>query len=375
MSSPPSYDPADGALQRCISLLSDFIGYRTVNPGGDELALCRHLVPILEKLGADEIITAEVARPDREVGGYVYARYGKPRTVINIHIDTVPVNRGWQHDPFVAEVEDGRLYGLGSADTKGAIAALLVALESVRPRDVGILLSGDEENGTACTTAFLASEYLQGIEKALVCEPTGRRAGIRHRGLRAYRFAVQGQGGHSSKADYMPKPVVDMARLAVFLDEVGVKNRDVGPEDMRGLCMNVASIEGGVAFNVIPDSAAMHMSIRQPPGFDDAGFDAEVQRLAASVNQGISTAVELVFAPFACREPDSFSPLVGPFVDDYGPLDFWTEAALWSDAGVDAVVLGPGNIAQAHAPDEYVTLADLSWAIELFTHVLQHSAR
>lgn len=362
------------AIDSCVTLLADLIGYRTTNPGGDELALCQRLADELRARAPDDIVVDQVPRPGREPGGYVFARYGTPRTVINVHLDTVPANTGWSRDPFTATVADGRVYGLGSADTKGAIAATLVALSAVRPRDVGILFSGDEENGTHCVDAFVQSPHLDGIERALVCEPTRRQAGVRHRGMRAYQARVPGQGGHSSRADHMPKPIVTMARLAVSLDELGRAHLDQGPPDMRGLCMNVASIDGGVAANVIPDSATMSWSVRPPPGFDSAAFDQELARRAAAVAADVTLEAVLRHEPFACRDEDAFRRLIGGHVDGFVPLDFWTEAAVWSAAGVDAVVLGPGDIAQAHAPDEFVTLDDLGWAIDMFTHVFRQSA-
>jgi acetylornithine deacetylase len=366
------------ALDRCVSLLADFVGYRTVNPGSDELALCARVADELRARAPDQVILGEVPRPDRPAGGYVFALYGTPRTVINVHLDTVPVNNGWTRDPFRAEISDGRLYGLGSADTKGAMAATLVALDALgaaRPRDFGILFSGDEENGSLVMHSFLEHEPLaRSIERVIVCEPTARRAGVRHRGVRTYRAHVRGQGGHSSKADSMPKPMVSMARLAVALDELGRRYLDQGPPDMRGLCLNVAAIDGGVAFNVIPDSATLTFSVRPPPGFDATTFDRELGACLAAAGQGIAIQPELIAEPFACRDQGRFETILGGRATELGPLDFWTEAALWSAAGVDAVVIGPGDIAQAHAPDEFVPLDDLQWAIELFTHVLGRSA-
>ncbi|WP_428264204.1 M20/M25/M40 family metallo-hydrolase [Haliangium sp.] len=360
-------------LDTCVSLLSDFIAYRTVNPGGDELALRDRLTEELRARGPDRVITGEVERPGREPGGYVFACYGTPRTIINVHLDTVPVNNGWTHDPFRAEVVDGRLFGLGSADTKGAMAATLAALDSVRPRDFGILFSGDEEAGAGVVSEFITGEHMAGIERALVCEPTARRVGVRHRGVRAYRAKVKGEGGHSSRADHMPKPVVTMARLALGLDELGRGYLDQGPEDMRGLCMNVAAIDGGVAFNVIPDSATLSFSVRPPPGFDTAGFEAALARAVDAAGAGIALETTLAAEPFACRDQGWYERLIGDRASDYGPLDFWTEAALWSAHGVDAVVIGPGDIGHAHAPDEHVTLDDLGWAVDLFSHVLAQS--
>jgi acetylornithine deacetylase len=374
-SSPPGSLHSPEQLAECVSLLCDLIAYRTENPGGDELSLCRRLVAELEARGADEVIMADVARAGREPGGYVFARYGTPRLLINVHLDTVPANTGWSRDPFTAEVTPERVYGLGSADTKGAIAAALAALSRVRPENVGILFSGDEENGSECVHAFVKSDRMAGLERAIVCEPTARRAGVRHRGVVARQAQVRGQGGHSSRADHMPKPIVTMAQVALALDELGRYYLDQGPPDMKGLCMNVASIDGGVAFNVVPDGASLSFSVRPPPGFDMAAFERAIEERMADINAGlpvpgIAWTSQLVAVPFACRDVAGFQRLLGDRVDGFTPLDFWTEAAVLAAHGVDAVVVGPGDIAQAHAPDEFVTLDDLGWAIDLFTHVL-----
>jgi acetylornithine deacetylase len=351
-----------------VDLLAELIGFRTVNPGGDELALCEHLAGALRARGADSVEVEEVPREGSR-GGYVYARFGTPRLLVNAHVDTVPVNAGWQSDPFEAKVEGDRLYGLGACDTKGAIAAVLAALDRTTPRDVGILFSGDEERTGTCVPAFLRSGRAEGVERALVCEPTARRVGTHHRGVLAYRASINGKGGHSSRADFMPKPLVAMSRLAVSLDELGRARLRHGPEDMRGLAMNVANICGGVAFNVVPDRAELTFSVRPYPGFDKAAFDAEIAELARGIDPAIEIENVLDHEPLACRDEAAFRALLGDAVSDYVGLDFWTEAAVLATAGIDAVVIGPGDIALAHSPGEYVPIADLEWATELFASV------
>ena len=337
---------------------------------GDELALCRHLAPLLAARGADEVEVVETGRATGGPGGYVYARWGTPRLMINAHVDTVPANSGWTRDPWTPVIEDGRLYGLGACDTKGAIAAALVAAERARPRDVAFLFSGDEERGTAAVTHFLASPRRQGIERAIVCEPTARRAGVRHRGVLATRATVRGQGGHSSLADHLPAPIVIMARLATMLGHLGSKFRELGPKGMQGVCMNVAALDGGVAFNVIPTEASLLWSIRPWPGFERDVWDELVAGAVAALGTDVSVDVMLDHAPFH-GGGDELRRLVGGHAREVGSLDFWTEAALYQEAGIDAIVIGPGDIAQAHAADEFVTVDDLAWAVDLFTSVLE----
>ncbi|MBX3159625.1 MAG: M20/M25/M40 family metallo-hydrolase [Deltaproteobacteria bacterium] len=360
---------------RAEDLLCDFIRFPTqqasgTHAGGDETALCRHLAKLLEARSADEIVVETAPRTDGSTGAFVFARWGAPKLVINAHVDTVPANAGWTRDPWTPHVDrdGGRLYGLGSADTKGAIAAALVALERIGPpRDCAVLFSGDEEAGSAVMRAFLDRPAARGIERVIICEPTARRAGIAHRGVVSQRAELRGPGGHSSKADREPKPMVQLARFAVALDELGRRRLDDGPPGMTGTCLNIAALEGGVAFNVIPARAELIWSIRPYPGFDRAGWDADLTAAARAIDPGIAIESAFYHEPFAC---DALADRVRPFVREVGTLDFWTEAALFGARGIDAIVVGPGDIAQAHAADEFVAVDDLAWATDLFAALL-----
>ena len=351
-------------MTKAAALLSDLVAFPTQQgAGGDELAICEYLAPLFRARGADEVIVERAPRTDGSPGAYLFARWGTPRRIINAHVDTVPANAGWTRDPWQPHVEGGKLYGLGSADTKGAIAATLVALESARTKDVGVLCSGDEEAGSAVMHAFLASPHANGVKQAIVCEPTARTAGTAHRGVLAQIAKVTGKGGHSSKADHMPKPIVELARLAVALDELGRARLHDGPPGMTGTCLNVAALRGGVAFNVVPERAELEWSLRPYPGFDRAAWDRDIARIAG----GAHVEVTIDHAPFSC---DALAELVRPHVKRIGALDFWTEAALYQQHGIDAIVVGPGDIGQAHAADEFVALDDLEWAVDLYRSLL-----
>lgn len=359
-------------MSAVADLLADLVRFPTQQGNaqrgpGDERALCEHLAPMLRTRGADDVIVESAPRTDGSPGAYVFARWGAPRRVINAHIDTVPANAGWSREPWDAHVAGNKLFGLGSADTKGAIAATLIALEDKRPRDVGVLFSGDEEAGSRVMEAFLASPHASAIEEVIVCEPTARAAGVAHRGILGQTAMLVGPGGHSSRADFTAKPLATLARLAVAIDELGMSRVKDGPPGMTGLCMNIAALAGGVAFNVIPARGELSWSIRPYPGFDRDAWDREVRVLVDAIDPAITLAATIEHVPFAC---DDLADLVRPFADRVGPLDFWTEAAMWSHAGKKAIVIGPGDIAQAHAADEWVTLDDLDWAVALFRSLL-----
>jgi acetylornithine deacetylase len=275
----------------------------------------------------------------------------------------------------VARLADGRVVGLGAADTKGAIAAILCALDEATPRDTAIVFSGDEEHTGTVMRAFVKSEHARGLERAVVCEPTRLRAGTRHRGILALDVARHGAGGHSSAADRMPAPIADLARVAVAVDDWARARRGVGPAGFEGMCVNVAKLAGGVAFNVVPDSAMLSVSLRPPPGADLVALQEELgeliaRALPAEAVAHADTRTMLANPSFATRDLDAYRPLLGDAIVG-APVDmaFWTEAAVLSAAGIDAVVFGPGDIAQAHAPDEWVSIDDLEGARATFVRM------
>jgi acetylornithine deacetylase len=267
-------------------------------------------------------------------------------------------------------IDDDHVWGLGSADTKGAIAAALIALDGITPRDTGVLFSGDEEAGSGVLAHFLGTPHAAAIEQVIVCEPTARTAGLAHRGVLACRATLSGPGGHSSRADHVQKPLAKLARLAAALDELGEIYRARGPAGMTGTCLNIAALAGGIAFNVIPSRGELTYSLRPYPGFPRAAWDAEVAARAAAIDPAIAITAEIDQPAFACARPDELAALVRPFVRAIEPLQYWTEAALYAAAGIDAIVVGPGDIAYAHAADERVPIADLGWAVELYRAIL-----
>jgi acetylornithine deacetylase len=351
--------------------LAELVSFDTQNPDGEERPLVQRLASELKALGARTVDQVDVGDH-----AYVYARFGQelPRLLINVHLDTVPANTGYTSPPHLLVRRGDRLYGLGAADTKGAIAAVLEALAAgPLKRPVGVLFSGDEEHGGTCIRDFLDSELCQGLAQAIVCEPTGCRVGVRHRGIAAATATLTAAGGHSSLADTLVNPLAVLARAAVAVDEMGVAYRDHGPAGFKGINLNVASLEGGIAFNVVPTQATLSFSFRPAPGADVGALFTEAERRvrAATAPHPIEWAVAATNPAFATRDLAAFGPLLGERITTPVDLGFWTEAARVSERGMDAVVFGPGDIAQAHGADEFVTIGDLEQAHAVFASIFR----
>lgn len=353
-----------------VALLSELVSFRTDVTEGDERPLADHLAELLRRRGPDDLTVVDVPRaPGLKPASYVYARFGRPRLLVNAHLDTVPPNADWSADPFVPRIADGRLYALGAADTKGAAAAILSALDEVTPKDTGILFSGDEEFSSVVMRAFVASAYREGLEHAIVCEPTSLRVGTRHRGLLSFEVTVTGPGGHSSHADTVTSPIALLARVGVALDAWASRHKSFGPPGFPGMCVNLAKLDGGVAFNVIPAHATLEVSLRPPPDAQPSAIWAELEALVREAVPGATFQRLRDNPPFATRDLDAFEALLGEAARTPVDLGFWTEAAMLAANGIDAVVLGPGDITQAHGPDEWVPIDEIHAARELFRAV------
>jgi acetylornithine deacetylase len=360
-----------GTADRLVERLAELISFDTRNPDGDERPLVHRLGSELRGLGATSVEEVDVGDH-----AYVYARFGgdSPRLLLNAHVDTVPANDGYTSPPHLLVRRGDRLYGLGTADIKGAIAAILEALAAGPvTRAVGVLFSGDEEHGGSCIRAFLDSAAARGLERAIVCEPTNLRVGVRHRGIGAVNVTLEAAGGHSSRVDEMVNPIAVLARAAVALDDMGAEYKSKGPPGFEGINLNVAALDGGIAFNVVPTRATLTFSLRQPPGEGLDGLLAEAERRVRAVTapHAVTWSVTIASPSLQPRDIAGFEPLLGPRLADTVNLGYWTEASRLSERGIDAVVFGPGAVAQAHAADEYVEFAELEAAREVFSHVLR----
>jgi len=363
-------------LQRILEKLRPLIAADTRNPGGDESCLAELLEGILRSLKPDGLIRQSVPKgsgPGAEMAAYVVAWWGRPRLLLNAHLDTVPFSDGWSGDPLELGLREDRAVGLGTADTKGAIAAILTALGEVPPRDCAVLFSGDEEGGSACMEAFLRNRppELELLERAIVCEPTGCLVGTRHRGILSGEVEVRGEGGHSSLADGLPAPIWEVSRVASALGAWGQSQRAHGPDGFPGLCLNLAEIRGGSAYNVVPSRAVLVFSLRPPPGVPNETIQKEIESRVRQVSAGAAVHWISSQPSLSTAEPQGFTPFLGEACQSPVDLAFWTEAALLERAGIAAVVFGPGRIEQAHVADEWVHYEQLEAATESFVHSLR----
>ncbi|MEP1229684.1 MAG: M20/M25/M40 family metallo-hydrolase [Litorimonas sp.] len=349
--------------------LARLIAFDTRNGSGDEVACVNYLRDELARFSPDKLIVEEVPRSrGKSNSAFVLAIWGSPKTVLNVHIDTVPSGQGWDSDPLELLEKNGRLIGLGSSDIKGAAACILAALETTVPKNVAVLLSGDEEHGSEVMPALIKAGHLNGVVNAIVCEPTSCRVGRRHRGMLAIRADFSGPGGHSSLADTTIRPLLGAARLAASIGDYADAHMDFGVEPYKGLCVNIGELRSDGAYNVIPTHASLFMSMRPPPGDEVMLRRSEIYAMAKRLCPEAKLDTIVAFEPFATKDISVFEGFFkGSEIVD---LPYWTEAAMMSAAGINTVVYGPGNIEQAHKPNEYVEIEQLTIAAQHYARAL-----
>jgi acetylornithine deacetylase len=346
--------------------LESLVALDTRNGSGDEMVCVRYLENTLSRFSPDSLYVGQVKRSRGKAdSGYVLAIWGQPDTLLNVHIDTVPSGEGWTADPLnLVRLED-RVIGLGTSDIKGAAACILAALETVTPKNVAVLFSGDEEHGSEVMPVVIKSGRVSGVKRAIVCEPTSCRLGRAHRGMLAISAEYTGPGGHSSLSDITPRPLLEAARLAARVGDYADAHMDFGAEPFQGLCVNIGEIESDGAYNVIPTTAKLWLSLRPPPGDDVRLREAEIFALA----EGADLDTIVAFEPFATKDMGAFKDVFGE--TEIVDLPYWTEAAMLSAAGVNTVVYGPGNLEQAHKPNEYVETSQLQTATAVYAAALR----
>jgi len=275
---------------------------------------------------------------------------GEPRVLVNVHMDTVAVVDGWDYDPFTPTVVGDRIYGLGTTDTKGNLYAALTAFLQTRPRDVMLLFSFDEEDGSdrSGVVSFLKGPQAQGITHALVCEPTRLDLVHRHKGYFSFEIDTFAQPGHSSSGDMTQNAIVKAGAVVQDLARAG---------------FNVGRIQGGKAGNIVAETCTMRISIRSYDRADELRDRLETV-LSSTLNPGDYRVRTRFEGPaFDNPRPQAF-PGLG--TRTFHEVSFWTEAALFQQAGIDALVFGAGSIQQAHKNNEFVHIDQLEGAVAFF---------
>jgi succinyl-diaminopimelate desuccinylase len=352
----PAFAPSDGASVRQGRLHPAHFGEKNV---------ADFLAAIAARAGLE--IEFQNVLPERSNLIVRLRSPGKIRRTILLapHLDTV----GAEAAQFTPRRKNGRLHGRGACDTKGSVAAMFTAFcelaeAKLRPRETEIIFVGliDEENAQAGSRAFAAGGFKADL--AIVGEPTRLRVVTAHKGSLWLQLATRGRAAHGATPQLGKNAVHEMAHIVVFLETDYAARLRRHKHPLLGVgTVNVGTIAGGTQPNIVPDRCTISIDRRTLPGETEAGVRREIAALLKSKKLGAEfSSVKL--APALPLETNPKLPLVRDFLRSAGQkkpagVDYFCDAAVLSAAGIPSVVFGPGDIAQAHTADEWISLAEL----------------
>ena len=302
------------------------------------------------------------------------------------HIDTVSTE-GMDIEPLVAKTEGNRIYGRGACDTKGSGAAMLWALRnfaqsSVRRLNVGLLFSLDEESGMTGAAAFTRGglRELQACSRILgivVGEPTEMRPVVAHGGLVRGKIITCGRSSHSSDPSKGISAISKMVKVVEAFESRYIPSINVAHPLAGRAVASINTVRGGSQVNIIPDRCEIEFDRRLMPGESTQSVFREIEMFLETLPENNSLSLEPTFTlePLNPAGHGAFLDFVSSALRRQGadatPIGApWATNASHYNTRCPAVVLGPGDIAQAHTKDEWLDLAQLELAAEIYLELM-----
>ncbi|MGD9862434.1 MAG: acetylornithine deacetylase [Pseudodonghicola sp.] len=361
------------------ALLAQLVSFPTVSRDSN-----LPLVDWVEEYLAGHGITAHRYYNDEGTKAALFAHVGpwqEGAVVLSGHTDVVPVDgQPWTSDPFVLTERDGKLFGRGATDMKGFDALAIWALVEAHLRGVKtplqLALSFDEELG--CTGAPPMIEAMQPVlpkgAAAIIGEPSMMKAVTGHKGGQGYWVDVWGFEVHSSIMHTGVNAIMEGAKLIDWANQVNAEEQARTPSAVAAMfeppwtTWHCGLIEGGTAANITAKHCRFDLGFRAVPDDDMAEWNARLETRAAELEAAmqairpearIELTQRMAVPGLRPERNGAAEALVRAITGDNGThvVSYGTEAGQFQQAGYSAVVCGPGDIAQAHQPDEYITVA------------------
>jgi succinyl-diaminopimelate desuccinylase len=373
-------DPVDAR-----ELLAALVAVDTTNPGGDE----RAGVEVIARVFRDRGLPVEIDeyRPGN-VNLTVRVHFGDgPIVLLNSHIDVVPTGGGWSSPPFEPRVVDGRMYGRGTADAKGSLAAMAAALTGLIDSPAGLsgtvvyTAVGDEEVGSTGARHLVTT--LQ-ADACIVGEPTDLRLFTAHKGSVRPVIEVRGIAAHAATPENGSNAIVGAAGVVTALGRLADELRTKSHPLVGAPTLTAVLISGGEAPNAVPEATRLTVDRRLIPGETGDEAVAQIDALLADWTAENPPFVARVISRAPSTGGPSETPVDDPFVLDaqramadvgedpeLGGLVVNCDMTTFRSAGIPTLVLGPGTLGVMHGKDEYVELAQVDRAVTAYTSILR----
>lgn len=392
---------------KAIDILSQLIGYDTTSRNSN-LELIDYVSDYLEELSVESRLVksddGKKANIFAHIGANGAADSGSPGSgspesggiALSGHTDVVPVDgQDWDTDPFSMTERDGRLYGRGTADMKGFIACALASVPEFRSRPlhtpISLIFSYDEEVGCLGIRPLIRQfdDQLPKPKMVIVGEPTSMSVVDAHKGASRFETIVTGHEAHSS----LPHLGVNAIEIAASLirelramEEEFSQTHNSTRFTPPFSTINVGTIEGGTALNIVPKTCRFLWEVRPLPGLEAAEVLERLRRFAegeclpqmraVSPDCDIRIVEQNTIPSFQANQRDAVSlalKLAGQ--NATSAVSYGTEAGLFERSGAPTVICGPGDIAQAHKPNEFLELSQLESCMKFMSRLADWASR
>jgi acetylornithine deacetylase/succinyl-diaminopimelate desuccinylase-like protein len=374
-------------MEPLVKLLADLVAIPSVNPAllpaGDPHVGEERVTAFLESgarsAGLDCERSTVLPGRDNLLVRLRPTRTPRRRILLAPHLDTV----GGLELPghlFTPVVNNGRLFGRGACDTKGSVAAMFSALLTVArdqpPSETEIVFAGlvDEESGQLGSRKLAEDRFKADL--AIVGEPTRLKVVTAHKGVMWLRLTTTGKAAHGARPELGRNAVHVMAKVVDLLEtQYAAQLRRKKHPLLGRATINVGSISGGTQPNIVPSRCVISVDRRTLPGERDATIYKDLRALLKS--KGLAAEFDsLQGGPCMALETSPRLPLVAQFMSAAGQrkpagVDYFSDGALLAAGGIPSVLFGPGDIAQAHTPDEWIAIESLEQAERLLIRFLR----
>jgi acetylornithine deacetylase len=365
-------------VSEVAELAAALVRIDSVNPAliagaAGEAEVARFVSGWLERAGLEvEVVEPAAGRPS--VIGVARGTGGGRALLLNAHLDTVGVQA--METPFDARIEDGRLYGRGSYDMKGALAAALVAAAELEREGLeggfAVACVADEEHASTGAERLLAAGAR--ADFVVVAEPTDERVCVAHRGFAGFEIVTHGRAAHGSRPDLGVDAIAAMGTVLTRLEAHAAALLQREPHPLLGTpSLHASLISGGQEFSSYPERCVLEGERRTVPGETDADVAAELTTFTA----GIDAEARLVFTrptleiDPAHELPRALAAAAG--ADAFEGVAFWTDGALFAAAGLPVVLYGPRGEG-AHAAEEWVEVESLARCAAVYAETARRLA-
>lgn len=376
-------------IDEAVEILRKMVGFNTVNELGNEKPLAEYIKGLLDEIGLETTLV-DLGNNRANVIGRLKGTGQRQALLFNGHLDTVPPGDiDWEYGPFSGEVVDGRIYGRGTADMKGGLAAMLMAIKAIK--ESGAQLKGDfiytatagEETDSIGAVHFVENGGLDDVGAIIIGEPSSNSINIAEKGALWVEITTYGKTAHGA---FPEKGINAVAHMNALLSElISYRFKYEENEIVGHPTMNISTIHGGVKTNVVPDKCSSTIDMRTVPGMDHGEIIKDFERLIEKLSNEIKDfkadikilnnrpAVETKGDhPFVKLAEKTYKEVFGEETKAKG-VSFYTDASVFLPAKeVPCIIYGPGDSNMAHQPNEYITIDSLENTIRYYIRLIEN---